>query len=329
MGSKGEMPGSGSPLDLHPGHSVDRTMAGAAEAMASSLVPPPRGLASYAMEYGVSGMSVGAATCCTNPLDVIKVRLQLADFMQRRGMLATASGIVQQEGFAALFKGLSAALMRAGVYGGARLGFYGPMKSLLSPGKDPTFGTKLLAGMASGAAAAAIANPTDLIKVRLQAQKTGGAGGITPQYNGAVGAITHIVRAEGVLGLWRGVQPSMMRSAILTATQAATYDEAKRHVLKITGMKEGVQTHLGCSLLTGLVTTTVINPVEVVKNTMFTKGKECNMGPVATAGNIFAREGMRGLYKGWTANYARLGPQTTITFLVLEKLRSIAGLGTV
>eukprot|EP00894_Picocystis_sp_ML_P005539 jgi/Pico_ML_1/56056/g1652.t1 len=62
---------------------------------------------------------------------------------------------------------------------------------------------------------------------------------------------------------------------------------------------------------------------------MFTKGKECNMGPVATAGNIFAREGIRGLYKGWTANYARLGPQTTITFLVLEKLRSIAGLGTV
>lgn len=304
-------------------------MTSATNAMATSLVPPSRTAASYLTEYGVSGMSVGAATCCTNPLDVIKVRLQLAEGGTRKGMMATATGIVRQEGSAALFKGLSAALMRSGIYGGARLGFYGPMKSLLSPGKDPSFGTKLMAGMASGAAAAAIANPTDLIKVRLQAQKVGNAGGVVPQYNGALGAITHIVRAEGVLGLWRGVQPSMMRSAVLTATQAATYDEAKRHVLKITGMKEGVQTHLGCSLLTGLITTTVINPVEVVKNTMFTKGKECNLGPIATAGNIFAREGIRGMYKGWTANYARLGPQTTITFLVLEKLRSVTGLGTV
>ena len=31
--------------------------------------------------------------------------------------------------------------------------------------------------------------------------------------------------------------------------------------------------------------------------------------------------------QGWSANYLRLGPQTLITFLVAEQLRSFMGLG--
>ena len=41
--------------------------------------------------------------------------------------------------------------------------------------------------------------------------------------------------------------------------------------------------------------------------------------PLACAGDIFAREGARGFFKGWTANYARLGPQTTLMFVFMEK----------
>ena len=32
--------------------------------------------------------------------------------------------------------------------------------------------------------------------------------------------------------------------------------------------------------------------------------------------------------RGWGANYLRLGPQTVITFVALEKFRSMAGLDT-
>ncbi|CAI7850082.1 unnamed protein product [Closterium sp. NIES-53] len=41
---------------------------------------------------------------------------------------------------------------------------------------------------------------------------------------------------------------------------------------------------------------------------------------------ILRTEGIRGLYKGCAANYARLGPMTAITFIVYEQLRSLAGL---
>lgn len=49
-------------------------------------------------------------------------------------------------------------------------------------------------------------------------------------------------------------------------------------------------------------------------------------GPIAVAGDLIRREGLRGMLRGWSANYARLGPQTLITFIVSEKLRELAGL---
>ena len=33
-----------------------------------------------------------------------------------------------------------------------------------------------------------------------------------------------------------------------------------------------------------------------------------------------------GLMRGWSANYVRLGPQTVITFVALEKFRAAAGM---
>ncbi|KAL6208498.1 hypothetical protein ACLB2K_019447 [Fragaria x ananassa] len=41
---------------------------------------------------------------------------------------------------------------------------------------------------------------------------------------------------------------------------------------------------------------------------------------------VLRTEGPRGLYKGSLAMFARLGPQTTITFVVCEQLRELVGM---
>lgn len=51
-------------------------------------------------------------------------------------------------------------------------------------------------------------------------------------------------------------------------------------------------------------------------------------GPLQCAQDIVKREGARGLLRGWTAQYVRLGPQTTVIFVVMEELRKLTGLGT-
>ncbi len=41
---------------------------------------------------------------------------------------------------------------------------------------------------------------------------------------------------------------------------------------------------------------------------------------------IVREDGPFGLFKGWTAQYLRLGPQTTVIFVIMEQLRRLSGL---
>ena len=41
---------------------------------------------------------------------------------------------------------------------------------------------------------------------------------------------------------------------------------------------------------------------------------------------VVKEDGPFGLFKGWSAQYMRLGPQTTVIFVVMEELRKLSGL---
>lgn len=112
--------------------------------------------------------------------------------------------------------------------------------------------------------------------------------------------------------------------AALTATQCVTYDHAKRFWARITGWGEGIKLHLGASLITGLVflkkkssyllkiryylfrlvTTTVTAPLDMIKTNMYASG---DYGVVEITHRILDKEGFRGLLRGWSAAYVRLG----------------------
>ena len=59
------------------------------------------------------------------------------------------------------------------------------------------------------------------------------------------------------------------RAAVLTASQCATYDEAKKAWMRMTGGGDTMSTHVGASMISGLVTTTLTAPVDVIKTNMF------------------------------------------------------------
>lgn len=69
----------------------------------------------------------------------------------------------------------------------------------------------------------AIATPTDVIKVRMQAKTTRGCGGF-------VSAARDIYRLEGVRGLWRGVVPTAQRAALVAGVQLPVYDLTKERL---------------------------------------------------------------------------------------------------
>lgn len=178
--------------------------------------------------------------------------------------------------------------------------------------KEPGVGIKIVAGMTSGALAAGLSNPTDLIKTRMQA-----AGPV----RGPASIMRMIIREEGIWGLWKGATPSMIRAALLTAAQCATYDEVKL-VLRRQGWQDDLNTHLVVSGIAGLVTTTVTAPVDMVKTNVFVNRSRVLKCVV----DIYTRFGIRGFFRGWGATWARQGPMTTVVFVVNEALRPLLGL---
>ena len=138
-----------------------------------------------------------------------------------------------------------------------------------------------------------------------------------------------VVKARGIKGLWAGSLPSISRGAMLTASQCVTYDETKRliapflHQFGDRSDGETFSLHFIASIISGLVSTTATNPIDVVKTYMFvnrsTKVADC-------VRSILQREGPRAFFKGWLASYVRLGPQTTLIFLFSERLRQLVGM---
>jgi solute carrier family 25 uncoupling protein 8/9 len=108
-------------------------------------------------------------------------------------------------------------------------------------------------------------------------------------------------------------------------TPPATYDTTKRWIMAATGWADAAATHLACALITGMASTLATNPVDVVKTHMFMAGGGAG-GPLAVARRIGRAHGAAGFLRGFAANYARLGPQTVVTFTVAEQLRRLAGL---
>lgn len=67
---------------------------------------------------------------------------------------------------------------------------------------DASIVSRLLAGCTTGAMAVAFAQPTDVVKVRFQAQVRQQDG--VRRYNSTIDAYRTIARDEGVRGLWKG-----------------------------------------------------------------------------------------------------------------------------
>jgi len=269
---------------------------------------------------GISSVAATMATAITHPLDVIKTRLQLA--RGRDGFVKTARAMYSLEGPMTFARGMSAGLIRASSYGCLRLGMYAPVRDNLSvrtgvPGSSNVL--KLGTGIVCGLGAAFATNPFDYAKTRMT------EGGSAPS-QGMLSTIRDAVRSErGPAQLWAGSSPAMARAALQTASQVTVYDAVKTRLQEQVGIVDGLGLQLCAAMSAGLITTTVINPVDVLKVRMQSAAYEGQRSLLACARDMAVYEGPAGFLRGWTANYTRLGPHTVLVFVFFEQLHSVFG----
>lgn len=289
------------------------------------------------------GVSAQVAACFTNPIDVIKIRLQLQGEQaitiataasstkpkaKTSGLLGMFFKVVREEGPLSLWKGIVPSLLREITYSSFRLGAYEPIRNAFltdeeaQSGRSPLW-KKFVAGASTGAIGSGLANPIDLIKVRQQAS-------VSKEGMSTFKMFGDIWRSEGWKGMCRGIVPTMQRGGLLTATQLGTYDHIKQYLLSTGVLHEGTLLHFTSGCIAGLAVALVTSPVDTIRTRLMNqpvihgKGILYN-GSVDCFLKTIRIEGPLAIYKGFTAQWLRVGPHTTISLVCFEFFRRISG----
>lgn len=222
-------------------------------------------------------------------------------------MSGTFVHIVRTSGPLGLYNGISASLLRQMTYSTVRFGIYEEIKSRLvaSTGQQPAFPTLVAMAAGSGFVGGIAGNFADVLNVRMQ-----GDAALPPadrrNYKHAFDGMVRMAREEGPRSWFRGWLPNATRAAFMTAGQLASYDVAKRLLLKYTPLEDNLTTHFSASFLAGLVAATITSPVDVIKTRVMSSS--ANHSVMHIIGDIYKSDGPMWVFKGWTPSFLRLGP---------------------
>lgn len=266
---------------------------------------------------GISGM---VATTVIQPVDMIKVRIQLAGEGVSSGpkptVLSVTRNIIASGRILDLYTGLSAGLLRQAVYTTARLGFFDTFMITLkekakNQGREVGFTERAGAGLAAGGLAAMIGNPADLALIRMQSD------GLKPaaerkNYKSVIDALGSIGKSEGIGALWAGAAPTVVRAMALNFGQLAFFSESKARLKENTSLSAKNQT-LCASAIAGFFASFFSLPFDFVK-TRLQKQQRAPDGSLPYRGMVHCftkvarQEGLLRFYRGFGTYYVRIAP---------------------
>ncbi|XP_037909762.1 mitochondrial uncoupling protein 4 isoform X2 [Hermetia illucens] len=313
-------------------------------------MPPQQGMRpakfssadSIPVTYVVSVLAATNSEFVTYPLDLTKTRLQIqgemADkAMQKapyRGMFATAMGIVREEGFFSLWRGMTPAIYRHVVYSGVRIVMYDSLRKRFS---DQDVANTLplwkaaLCGIVSGCTAQWLASPADLVKVQIQMEGRRRLMGLEARVHGTYHAFREIVRRGGVTSLWKGSLPNVQRAAMVNLGDLTTYDVAKRFIMRKTNLPDSPTVHILSSICAGFAAAILGTPADVIKTRVMNQPTDEHgrglhyRGAIDCFSQALKKEGFFALYKGFLPCWLRMAPWSLTFWLSFEHIRKIIG----
>jgi solute carrier family 25 oxoglutarate transporter 11 len=289
----------------------------------------PKKQPSTILNFALGGISGSTATLFIQPIDMIKVRIQLLSELGHKNLNPFKVGkeIMQKDGLFSLYRGLDSAIVRQLFYGTTRLGlFYSFLDHFKTQnkGSDPTIVQKSISSFFAGGIAALVANPADLILVRMQAD------GTLPveqrrNYKNVFDGFSKIVKTEGVANLWRGAFPSIQRACIINLALLAPFEEFKQRLKNVIS---NVQTRtIVSSLMASLIGSVASLPMDNAKTKLQKMKPDANgqlpyKGIVDCLSKTIVNEGVSKLWVGLPTYYVRIGPHVIITLVLNDYLRS-------
>lgn len=168
----------------------------------------------------------GSQVVFTNPLEIVKIRLQVAGEIAG-GAKVRAWTVVKELGLFGLYKGARACLLRDVPFSAIYFPAYAHTKAKFADenGYNSPI-TLLVAGAIAGIPAASLVTPADVIKTRLQVVARAGQ----TTYSGVLDATRKIYAEEGFRAFWKGALARVFRSSPQFGVTLVTYELLQRYL---------------------------------------------------------------------------------------------------
>ncbi|XP_071603459.1 electrogenic aspartate/glutamate antiporter SLC25A12, mitochondrial isoform X2 [Heliangelus exortis] len=178
----------------------------------------------FLAEVLAGGCAGASQVIFTNPLEIVKIRLQVAGEITT-GPRVSALSVIKDLGLLGLYKGAKACFLRDIPFSAIYFPVYAHSKLMLADENGRVGGLNLLAaGAIAGVPAASLVTPADVIKTRLQVAARAGQ----TTYSGVVDCFRKILHEEGPSALWKGAGARVFRSSPQFGVTLVTYELLQR-----------------------------------------------------------------------------------------------------
>ncbi|CEH12811.1 probable odc2-mitochondrial 2-oxodicarboxylate carrier [Ceraceosorus bombacis] len=295
----------------------------------------PKPLPFYA-QFSAGAIAGVTELLCLYPLDVVKTRIQLQNSStpaadRYNGMMDAFKKIIASEGAGRLYRGLVPPLMLEAPKRAVKFAandYWGKTFRGIAGQEKSSRGIATLTGCAAGATESVVVVPFELVKIRLQDKAQ------SHLYTGPMDVVGKIVKADGLLGLYAGLESTFWRHVLWNGGYFGVIQSTRAMMPPAENKAQELRNNFISGAIGGFVGTALNTPADVVKsriqNTPNVPGVPRKYNWTFPSMALVAREeGFSALYKGFTPKVLRLAPGGGVLLLVvevvLEQWRNILG----
>lgn len=255
------------------------------------------------------------------PLDVVKTRVQLQvsggpASETYNGTFDCFKKIIKNEGVSRLYRGISAPILMEAPKRATKFAAndkWGQFYRQQFGVDKMTQPLSILTGATAGATESFVVVPFELVKIRLQDKKS--------TYNGPLDVVQKIVRQEGLLAMYNGLEATLWRHIFWNAGYFGSIFKIRELLPAATTQSEKTRNDLISGSIGGTIGTILNTPYDVVKSRIQNTTRVVGVIPkynwtFPAVITIAREEGFGALYKGFLPKVLRLGPGGGILLVV-------------
>ncbi|KAK2737174.1 hypothetical protein FQN57_000431 [Myotisia sp. PD_48] len=277
----------------------------------------------FAYQFAAGAVAGVSEILVMYPLDVIKTRVQLQQGTgpdAYNGMVDCFRKIVKNEGASRLYRGISAPILMEAPKRATKFAAndsWGAFYRNLFGIEKINQPLAILTGATAGATESFVVVPFELVKIRLQDRASAG------KYNGMIDVVKKIVKQEGPLALYNGLESTLWRHILWNAGYFGSIFQVRAQMPppEPGNKAQQMRNDIIAGGVGGTIGTILNTPMDVVKSRIQNSPKVAGTIPKynwawPALGTVMREEGFAALYKGFLPKVLRLGPGGGILLVV-------------